>query len=883
MLEMASKRSFYFFLLLGFFCNLSISLAQIGVSKPVVDTSAYLNWQNVSKPSINSNGLYVSYVIDNCPIGSWTLIIKSVKETWQLAIPGGRGLLFTEDGRFAVFSKSNDSLFIAKLGSSTVSTFSGVRSFRLAGRLNHQVLVMRRSVAAINELQLYNFNSGHISSYKDVEDYAINSSANSLIIHRSADSNNKIIRHLDMINLKTGAILNLWNGSCNFFQMIVDASASQISFIINDSTSDGSGRICFYYKVGSKSPSVIFSSKSKGIDSGSIISGLTKFSKDGCRIFFSAYKDRKVSDTSHRYVNVNIWSYLDPKLHSLREQTKTQSHPLVYSFNLKNKQLNIIGMDGDVISDNLENDKASFISHVNPDADPLEHTWNTMARHTYFYVSTADGKRVKLDSIIDYQGYVSPSGRYVVFFNGKDYYSYDVALDKYRNITSGIDAYWLNLETSDKDSTTRGICAWLREDDKVLVYDKYDIWLLDPSGRKAGRNITNAYGKRNNIVFNLGLSEYDNGFLSEDAELVLSATGLLSKKNGFYKKDLHKIGDPTILTYGPYVYNIRAYVYVNEFGQIPIKSSRASIYMVSRMSATESLNYFVTSDFQRFIPVSNIYPEKNYNWYTTELHTWTTVDGTNLQGVLYKPENFDSTKRYPIILTFYEKLSANLNVCLIPGYSSADINIPTYVSNGYLMFTPDITYKFGDAMQGAYNSVTSAAQYLSALSFVDNRKMAIYGFSFGAVQTNYLIANTNMFVAACSGSGLSDLISEFGAISIRGHSLQNNVIDGGQNRMSGPPWEVPDMYIKNSPIFKANKVNTPLLMMHTTWDGVCPFSQALEFFTALRRLNKKVWLLEYTDGHHSLTGHSAIDFDRRMRQFFDHYLKDAAMPGWMQP
>jgi dipeptidyl aminopeptidase/acylaminoacyl peptidase len=158
--------------------------------------------------------------------------------------------------------------------------------------------------------------------------------------------------------------------------------------------------------------------------------------------------------------------------------------------------------------------------------------------------------------------------------------------------------------------------------------------------------------------------------------------------------------------------------------------------------------------------------------------------------------------------------------------------------------------------------------------------MRILGCSVGGMHTNDLGTHTTLFAADCSVSGMANFVSAYGGLGEDGKSLQS-LFEIGATRMGTTLWEIPDLYIKNSPVFKADKVTTPLLIAHTTNDGICPFSNVIEFFTALRRLGKKVWMLEYGDGNHGLLGKSGDDFSIRMTQFFDHYLKDKPAPKWM--
>ncbi|MGF6850210.1 dienelactone hydrolase [Chitinophaga sp. W3I9] len=849
--------------------------------KPLIDTSIYNKWPIITDPLISPNGLYVSYIVKNDPVGSWTLIIRSIHEDWELKVPGGEKLCFTNNEGFAVFSRSNDSLFIVRLGKSVLEGMADIKSFELKGDGDNEVLIMNKGNDSLSTLQLLNFSTKRTISFLNIKNYVISSDAKSLILFRDSILEGRVIQSLDWLKLEQGERFNIWTGSSKSFQMIIDDTGNQIAFLVGDSVEKEDSRICLYYKLGNKASEILFDDRDGSTLVSEHVAYLLKFSKDGTRIFFGTEYSATKSVFSPIYTGVKVWSYLDTKLQSVQEKSISQSKTVVHSFNISNRQASVISNEGDIVIDNFKNDKAAFIWHMNPNADFREHSWNKAARLSYFFTSTIDGKRIDLSKIGNYQGEVSPDAQFVIFFDGKDYYSYEAASGEYRNISKGINLDWLNHETSDRDSSTRGIGGWLRKDAGLLVYDKYDIWLLDPTGKEPAKNITNGYGRENDIVFSLGLSEYSNVPISKNASLILSATGLVSKDNGFFRKDLNSNEDPKVLSYGPFVFHIMDNIYVRQNGHFPIKARKSNTYMVCRMSATKSLNYFITYDFKSFTPVSHIYPERSYNWYTNEICTWRTSEGETLQGILYKPENFDSTKKYPLIINYYEKLSQNLNVCLIPNYSTAVIDIPTYVSNGYLVFTPDILYRIGDPMQGAYNSITSATHYLSTFQFVNKERIGIQGFSFGGVQTNYLVANTSLFAAACSASGLSDFISAYGSISVNGYSLQGNFESGGQVRMGGAPWEIPDLYIKNSPIFKADRVSTPLLMMHTTGDGICPFSQALEFFTALRRLNKRVWLLEYIDGRHTIRGASGVDFDMRMRQFFDHYLKNLPAPDWM--
>jgi dipeptidyl aminopeptidase/acylaminoacyl peptidase len=282
--------------------------------------------------------------------------------------------------------------------------------------------------------------------------------------------------------------------------------------------------------------------------------------------------------------------------------------------------------------------------------------------------------------------------------------------------------------------------------------------------------------------------------------------------------------------------------------------------------------------------ISGLNPQQDqYNWFTVELHKWKMLDGKMSEGLLYKPENFDASKKYPVIFYFYEKNADRRYNYIEPMPVRASVNIAYYTSNGYLVFDPNIYYKTGQPGEDAYNSVVSAARYLSKFKFVDSTKMGLQGHSWGGYQIAYLITRTNMFAAAEAGAPVSNMTSAYGGIRWGTGISRQFQYEKTQSRLGATLWEKPDLYIKNSPLFRADKVKTPLLMLHNDKDDAVPWYQGIEYFTALRRLGKPVWMVNYNDELHGINERrNRKDWTIRMAQFFDHYLKGAPAPVWMK-
>ncbi len=514
--------------------------------------------------------------------------------------------------------------------------------------------------------------------------------------------------------------------------------------------------------------------------------------------------------------------------------------------------------------------------------------WMKSKWGNYQLISLADGTRQLLlaKGQTDVFSF-SPNGNWLLYYSTaqQHYFTYNFKTGRTVNITQNLLAGQFGAKEDFNGgkylSGSAGIAGWLDEDEGVLVYDSYDLWLLDPSGNKIPRNITHGYGFSKKIKFSLitTIEEKNHGIVNK-ADRILVAFNIRNKYNGFYSISLDKDGGPSLLKMDRCTFfhtGRQLPANQNNFLQEmePLKAKDANAWILMRHSSDDAPNYFVTNDFKSYRALTNLQPQKQYNWLKSELISWIQFDGTKSQGVLYKPEDFDSHKKYPLIINYYEQLSHRLYQYPFPYFTgSAHIDIAWFVSRGYLVFTPDIFFTKNNDGMSVYNTVVSAAKYLSKFSYIDGKKMAISGHSFAGGLTNYLVTHTSLFAAAFVGAGTSDLISS--SFQAEGDRLGLFEVHIGHSL-----WQSKSLVLKNTPILQADKVTTPLLMFHCRQDGGVPWEQAMEMFIALRRLDKKVWLIEYDDGNHSVDGNNAEDLTIRVTQFFDHYLKGESAPRWM--
>lgn len=471
---------------------------------------------------------------------------------------------------------------------------------------------------------------------------------------------------------------------------------------------------------------------------------------------------------------------------------------------------------------------------------------------------------------------LSPMGKYVVMFSDRDYYAFNPATGEKVNISKGIEfPLWDEDQDIPMDRMPYGMAGWTKNDNRLLVYDRYDIWSLDPTGKTAPVNMTAGQGRKNGITYRYIRTDREERFLTPGQDMLLSVFRHSDKENGFAMAKAGTAAAPKLLTIEP-----------KSFTQVA-KAKNAPVYVFQKADFSTSPEVYIATNnnFAKAQCVTDANPQmKEYSWGSAQLVKWYAYNGDLTEGVLYTPEDLDPNKKYPMLVVFYERNSEELyrHYTMEPSWSW--VNYPFYVSRGYVVFVPDIKYAPGIPGESAYNYVCSGVEELcKKYPFINKDKIGIDGQSWGGYQTAYLVTRTDMFACAGSGAPVSNMTSAFGGIRWGTGDSRQGQYELGQSRIGRNLWEAPELYIANSPVFYANRVHTPLLIMANDNDGAVPWYQGIEMFMALRRLQKPVWMLQYNGEAHNIRARkNRKDITKRLQGFFDHYLKDAPMPKWMK-
>ncbi|MBN2279766.1 MAG: S9 family peptidase [Candidatus Marinimicrobia bacterium] len=314
-----------------------------------------------------------------------------------------------------------------------------------------------------------------------------------------------------------------------------------------------------------------------------------------------------------------------------------------------------------------------------------------------------------------------------------------------------------------------------------------------------------------------------------------------------------------------------------------IKAQKAEIFTFTRENNQEYSEFYLTSDdFKSCKKITETNPQqKDYYWSSgRRIIDYVTEYGDSLQGVLYLPANHKEGQVYPTIVYMYEKLSHQANSYLMPRLAGV-LNISFYTSHGYAVFTPDIVFKINDPGVSSTKCILAGIEAALKTGLVDPDRLGIQGHSWGGYQTAFMITQTDIFKAACAGAPLTNMLSMYSSIYWNTGGANMAIFESSQGRFLGGYWDNLEAYTRNSPVYLARNVNTPLLMLHNDKDGAVDWNQGIEYYNTLRRLNKPVVMLEYKGENHGLRQlENKKDYTLRMKEFFDYYLKDGEVPEW---
>jgi len=913
-------------------CLISFGLAAQSTAKKILDHADFDIWKKIQQPQISNNGRWVVYEL-NPDVGDGKLIIYDGLTGKENTYDRSKNAKISADNRFVVFQikpfedtvktqrrqkvkKENlpkDSLGILDLSTGKLTKIPQVQSFQLPEKWSGWLAYLKEPIQKTTEtkadtvvsnqdktaltpkkenkdngatLIIRNLIEGKEDTIHYVKSYTASKEGHLFALH-STGNEVDLEPGIYVFDTKKQIFSTVFSAKGDYKQLLFDEKGTQLTFIADLDTTKAQVRpFDLYIWTASKNITTLLANdNSSFLPNDWHISqyATLEFSKDATKLFFGIAPSTLQQDTSlleEEIVNVEVWAFDDPVLHTVQkarlEQEKKRAYTCVYYTTTQR-----IVQLSDTILNNLQlgnEGNSEYALSFNDKPYGVASTWEWWNKRDLYLIKMDNGERRQigkgvegLENFGNESGF-SPKANFVFWFSEVDtaWMAYSTLNHTTLKLTNNNEVKFFDeLDDHPDAPPSYGLAGWMKDDDGLLVYDRYDIWKIDPKGIAAPVRLTNGRSKKHQFRY-IKIDKEKRYFEPTD-KLLLSVFDEKTKESGYAWLDLSN-NQVTLLLFGNFYY------------ASPIKAQAADVWLFTRENFQVFPDLLYSTNLKTFKKVSNANPQQSrYTWGTVELFRWTSLEGVPLEGLLFKPENFDPNKKYPMLTYFYERNSDDLFRHRAPEPPRSSINFSFYTSRGYVVFVPDIPYKIGYPGESCYNAVIPGVTALIDKGFIDAQRIGVQGHSWGGYQIAYLLTRTNLFKCAESGAPVVNMFSAYGGIRWGSGLSRSGQYERTQSRIGGSIWDYPLRFLENSPLFAADKIQTPVLILHNDQDDAVPWYQGIEFYIAMRRLGNPAWLLNYNgEPHGIMKRQNRMDFNRRMQQFFDYYLQDAPQPVWME-
>ncbi len=487
-------------------------------------------------------------------------------------------------------------------------------------------------------------------------------------------------------------------------------------------------------------------------------------------------------------------------------------------------------------------------------------------------------RRAALRAVRQGPTFPSPDGRRLLFFADGDFHVLDLATLERRNLTKGAPVPFWDAEDDhnvEKPATTP--VGWTSDGAAVLLSDNWDVWRFPANGPAGGAplNLTRT-GRAEKVRYQRRIVVDPRApGVDPRAPLYLATYGERTKKGGFARVDPVRGGAQMVL--------------FDDAAFAPRRARDADVWVTTRGTFTEAPDWWRLETGPGGGRLTTRLTDVGaqlaaFRWSAgTRLVDYVCANGDSLQAAVFLPADYAPGTRYPTVVTFYEKMSQNRHVFTQPSEVNGVMVHPgMFASRGYAVVMPDITYRVNDPGVSAVGCMVPAVRAAVAGGVVDSARVGIQGHSWSGYQTAFIVTQTPIFRAAVAGAPLTDMVSMYSSVYWNTGSANQGIFQSSQGRFKGNFLENWDAYVRNSPNRFADRVTTPLLMLHNDRDGAVDFNQGITFYNTLKQLGKPVILLEYPGENHGLAQRANLkDYQQRMAEWFDVQLRGTPAPDWI--
>lgn len=893
-----------------------------------------LAWKSISSTAISTDGQWFGYRLSPAE-GDGEVVIRQTKGTKEYKFPAGESrmsqIAFSDDAKFAAFMayptakeskalrRSRGTIYtkanVLNLTTGDKAEYDKIRSFAFSGE-NPGWLALHKAAPESqarekekwsgSDLILRELATGKELTFGNVSEFAFDKKGRwmAFIIDAMGLTGNGV----ELRNMETGAVASLDNDKANYSRLAWTEKGEALACL------KGKEDKAYENKLGSVVGFTGFADPNAGADLMACIQkisfdpkddkafpqGMTislnrapQWTEDFEAMTFGINELKKKQESAtpspapdaaaggapgaspqaappdEDTPDLVLWNYLDKRLQSQQQVQATSDQNFSFLAEYRTKEKKFIRLADEEVRQVQASPKGLYALGQDNREYELDTNLDGRSYRDLYTIDMKTGARALALKKQQYSYSMSPDGTHFLYYADGIFYSFDMTNGKSNPVTKDVPANFVN---EDDDHNVKNppdpFIGWAKDSQSVFLSDGYDIWNVPLLGGK-GINLT-LNGRKDQIRYRslTSLDPEDRGIDLSKPQYV-PMYGEWTKKSGIGRLEKDKTG-------------VNVLIWDDAGFGGPMKARKGDVYFYTRDTNNEYPNYFVTDTLlKNGQKITDANPQqKDFLWSSgVMLLDYKSAKGDKLQAALFLPANYEKGKKYPTIVYYYEKMSQSLNRYTQP--SANGFNKSVYTSNGYAVLNPDITYKINDPGMSAVWCVMPAIDAAVAAGVVDRDRIGIHGHSWGGYQTAFLVTQAK-FAAAVAGAPLTNMISMYSSIYFNTGGANQAIFESSQGRFFGGYWDNLEAYQRNSPVYYAAKVNTPLLILHNDKDGAVVWNQGIEYFNTLRRLKKPVVMLQYVGENHSLAKPAnQKDYTVRMKEFFDHYLMDKPAPKWL--
>ncbi len=892
--------------------------------EPIDDIADIITWKSIKSPVLSRDGQWFAYYLSPQE-GNGEIIIRETKEDKEYRYPigetpryGSNNISFSHDSNWAAWTvfptrkearqaqkkkkPAHNGVSLLNLRSGEKKDFDHIKSFSFSGE-NPDWLALHfypseeqskgKDKWTGSDLMLLDLQNSQPLTFGNVSEFAFNKKGTRLIW--AIDAQQQSRNGVQSLNMESGVVKSLDSGEAEYTRLKWNKEGNALAVIkavehedyedplhsvlgFKNFSKSGADKIIYDPLNDNSFPSNMTISPNRdpewteNLDA--VLFGIQEVKQKEDAKENPEEKEMEASPPGEKELDpqdlpdVVVWHWKDKRLQSMQQVQSRQDENFSYLCQYRLKDNTFIRLADDQIRD------------VSP---APKHRWAIgYDNQEYLLSANLEGRRYRDVYVIDMQTgerslalkkcrwpfSPSPDGTHLLYYQDGHFYTHDFASGKSVNITKNVPVSFIDTEDDHNvaDPPIRPM-GWSEDGQYVLLSDNWDIWKV-PAAGGSGLNLT-GNGKDQSIRYQryIRLDPEEEG-IDLTRPLYISAYGEWTKKAGIAQVRANKPGAKMLL-WDDAFYSI-------------MKAEKADVFLYTRQTYKDSPDYYATdSTLKAGRRLTHANPQQdNYLWSDGSiLIDYESEKGDRLQGALFLPAHYEAGKSYPTIIYYYEKLSQSLNRYYAPRASG--FNKSVYTSRGYAVLMPDIAYQVNDPGMSAVWCVLPAVDAAVKTGVVDPDRIGIHGHSWGGYQTAFLITQTNAFKAAVAGAPLTNMISMYSSIYWNTGSANQPIFESSQGRFKGNYLENIEAYTRNSPVYHADNVTTPLIILHNDKDGAVDWNQGIEYFNTLRQMRKPVVMLQYKGENHGLRKPAnQKDYYIRMMEFFDHHLIGKPSPGW---